>query len=115
MLEVIPIPNPGFLHLLFRGQVTTASAPQLEQALIAALDGQVKPLCVLDLGELTYTSSAGLRVLLVIAKRIRNSAGRLVLCRPQPAVLTVFEVSGFTRILEFVPDVAAARDRLLSA
>lgn len=115
MLDIIPIPATGHLHLSLRGQITAATALQFEQALAAALDGQAAPRCVLDLGELVYTSSSGLRVFLSLAKRVRNAGGRVVLCGTQPSVLTLFETSGFTRILEFAPDLTAARERLLSA
>ena len=115
MIEIIPVSNTEFLHILVRGQVTNASAPQLEAGLVAALAGQAAPRCILDLGGLAFLSSAGLRVLLTIAKRIRNAGGALVLCETQPAVLTLLELAGFTRILAVVPDLATARDRVLSA
>lgn len=106
MLEIISIPSGEFLHLQLRGQITSATAPELDQALNGALGGQVAPQCVLDLGALAFTSSAGLRIFLMLAKQIRNAGGRLVLCGAQPMVLKAFELSGFTRI--FTIDLHAA-------
>ena len=113
-LEITCPSATGFVHILLCGHITSTTAPQLEQALAAAIAGQTTPLCLLDLSELIYTSSAGLRVFLTFAKRVKNAGGQLVFCAVQPAVLTVLEVSGFTQILTLVPDVAAARDRFLS-
>ena len=115
MLEIISIPAGEFLHLQLRGQITSATAPELDQALNGALGGQAAPQCVLDLGALAFTSSAGLRIFLMLAKQIRNAGGRLVLCGAQPMVLKAFELSGFTRIFTIVPDLEAARKHLASA
>lgn len=112
MLEITPSPADGILLLTIRGEITGASAPQLEQSINAALAGLAAPRCVLDLAGLAFTSSAGLRIFLALAKRIKNAGGRLAFCAVQPAVREVFEVSGFTRILTLVPDLAAARDHV---
>jgi anti-anti-sigma factor len=113
LFEITCTSAAGFVHILLRGHITSATAPQLEQTLAAAIAGQAAPQCVLDLSELVYTSSAGLRIFLTFAKRMKNAGGQLVFCAVQPTVHTVLEVSGFTRILTLVPDVAAARDRFL--
>lgn len=56
-------------------------------------------LMVLDLSKLSYVSSAGLRVILVMAKRLKDAGGELVLCEIQPQVREVLCVSGFLAIL----------------
>ncbi len=109
MLEIATTPAGSCLVISLRGEITSASAPELEQTLNASLSGVVPPRCVLDLGGLVFTSSAGLRVFLGLAKRIKNAGGRLAFCTVQPAVREVFEVSGFTRILSLVDGVAEAR------
>ncbi len=109
MLEINSTPGEGFLLISLRGEITSASAPQLDQSLSTALAGLAAPRCILDLAGLAFTSSAGLRVFLALAKRIKTAGGQLVFCAVQPAVREVFEVSGFTRILTLVPDLAAAR------
>jgi anti-anti-sigma factor len=113
MLEITSTSATGYLHILLRGQITSTTALQLEQALLAAIAVQAAPQCLLDLSDLVYTSSAGLRVFLTFAKRVKNAGGQLVLCAVQPAVYKVLEMSGFTQILTLVPDVTAARDRFL--
>ena len=67
-----------------------------------------------DFSSLSYISSAGLRLILVAAKRARQVGGRLILCGLSPTVRDVFEISGFLKIMETVESKAEA-ERILSA
>ena len=67
---------------------------------------------MVDFSALTYVSSAGLRVILMAAKRVKQSQGKLVLFGLSPQVREVFEISGFLKILDVVDDRAAALVRL---
>lgn len=78
------------------GRLDTTTAPQMEAALKDGLDA-VKDL-TLDFEQLEYISSAGLRVLLSLQKRM-NAQGKMVVCHVCPAIQEVFEVTGFTDIL----------------
>lgn len=57
---------------------------------------------IFDFAELQYISSAGLRVILVAAKKLRASKGRMICASLTEQVFDVFEMSGFTSILEIV-------------
>jgi stage II sporulation protein AA (anti-sigma F factor antagonist) len=63
---------------------------------------------IFDFTELTYVSSAGLRVVLLAAKRVKQAGGQFVLCGLSEPIREVFKVSGFLTILTVVPDRAAA-------
>ena len=91
------------------GQINSANAGALEAQLLTLVDGGVRQL-VLDFAALDYISSAGLRVVLVLAKRLKQERGRLVLCAMQPHVYEVFDISGFLAIL----DVQATRQEALA-
>ena len=54
---------------------------------------------VVDFSQLAYISSAGLRVLLMAAKRVKTENGALILCGMQDHIQEVFEISGFLQIL----------------
>ena len=54
---------------------------------------------LLDLGGTQYVSSAGLRVFLVVGKKLQRVGGRLALCNMQPLVREVMAIAGFDRIL----------------
>ena len=84
------------LTLRLEGRLDTTTAPELEQELNASLDG-VSSL-TLDLAQLAYLSSAGLRVVLAAQKRMNRQGGMTVgnVC---PAIMEVFEITGFADIL----------------
>ena len=63
---------------------------------------------VADLGGVDYTSSAGLRSLLIILKEIRQKGGDLRLAGVQSNVLKVLQMSGFTSIIKVYADVDTA-------
>ena len=63
---------------------------------------------VVDLKNVEYVSSAGLRVLLKTAKISRAADKRMALAALHPQVLEVFDVSGFTAIFEIFEDADKA-------
>lgn len=83
-------------------------------ALNGRLDGQTGPsldevipdsgLVVLDLSELSYVSSAGLRSILQALKKTKSTGGSLRLCSIQPTVLKLLELSGFLSLVSTYPD-----------
>lgn len=86
------------LVVLPAGQINSANAAGIEADLMAQVEkGQNK--IILDLGRLDYISSAGLRVVLMLAKRLKQGGGALLLCNIQPDVREVFDISGFLAIL----------------
>lgn len=87
----------GIAVVSIGGRLDANSAPRAEQELseIASQDG-VKIL--LDMKGLEYISSAGLRVLLIVAKQLKSKSGSLCLSAPVEAVHNVFEISGFLRV-----------------
>ena len=75
------------------GSVSSVNAPEFEEELFAAVSGQD---LTIDAADLTYISSAGLRVLLKAKKKL---AGQLVVENVSLEVFEVLEVTGFTQIL----------------
>lgn len=55
---------------------------------------------VIDLSQIDYISSAGLRVVLMLVKQLKGSNGSLVLCGMKPSIKEVFDISGFSKILQ---------------
>jgi anti-sigma B factor antagonist len=66
------------------GRLDSDTAPELERAL--------QPLVGGDIAELTFLSSAGIRVLVAARKGLRARGGTLVLSRAQPQVATVLGI-----------------------
>jgi stage II sporulation protein AA (anti-sigma F factor antagonist) len=100
----------GLLTVSVEGKIDGATAPALEGRLVEWLDqGETK--IILDLQEVFYISSAGLRVVLMGAKRLQHK-GRLVLAGLKPEVKEIFEMAGFDTILDFYDQPGSAREAL---
>ncbi len=76
------------------GRIDSNSSDPLQVAVIGALEGGTRRL-VIDFARVDYISSAGLRVMLVAAKRLGGGQGTLVLCGLQEPVRQVFDLAGF--------------------
>ena len=79
------------------GRLDTSTAPQMEAEIASKLDGITD--LTLNLEELAYISSAGLRVLLMCQKKINAAGGKMVVKKPNELVVAVFEATGFSDIL----------------
>ncbi|HZG65226.1 MAG TPA: STAS domain-containing protein, partial [Herpetosiphonaceae bacterium] len=58
--------------------------------------------------DVTFISSSGLRVLLLLARELRKDGGDVRLCAARPQVAEVFHLTGFDRIFELFPTCEAA-------
>lgn len=85
-----------------KGRLDGTTSAETEKALLALLTEDETTLDV-QLADLDYISSAGLRVLLVAAKAAKARKGKLVLHGPKPAIFEVFKISGFDRIIAIAP------------
>ena len=96
-----------FTQIELVGDLDAASSPALEERLTALIAGGTHHL-VLECSRLDYISSAGLRVLLVVAKRVQQAKGKVVLFALVPNVREVFSISGFDKIFQIQSDMAGA-------
>jgi anti-sigma B factor antagonist len=91
-----------------KGRIDSSTAPQLNQVLNTRLeDGRYK--FVLDLSELEFISSAGLRVLISIQKSCkRYNRGEIILAHVPSNIFSALDLAGFTSFFKLSPDVIAA-------
>ena len=85
------------LVLDLEGRLDTITAPQLENELKVSLY-DIKEL-TLDMENLEYLSSAGLRVLLAAQKQMQKQQGNMVIVNVNEIIMEVFEVTGFVDII----------------
>ena len=86
------------LTLALEGRLDTATSPQLDEELDASLEG-VREL-TLDLTDLKYVSSAGLRVLLRAQRKMNAAKGKLLVTGVNESIMEIFEITGFSEILD---------------
>lgn len=96
VMQIIKSLNNKELTIKLVGELNSITAPDLEAVIKNDLNG-VKSL-IFDFEELDYLSSAGLRVMLV-AQKIMNGQGQMVLRHVNASVLDIFNITGFSNIL----------------
>lgn len=84
------------------GRVDSSNAAELGSALDRVVDDGKSNL-VLDLGGVEYMSSAGLREMVRVLKRVRRGGGDLRIANPSPRVKEVLELAGLNTIFEIFP------------
>lgn len=105
--------NGDVLVIAPNGRLDTSAARAFEQDVMAAVDRPAAG-CVIDFSAVEYISSAGLRVVLMAAKRMRAAGRHFGVCVVRPAVHEVFVIAGLDAIIPAFPtlaDALAARPR----
>ncbi|MBQ3264136.1 MAG: STAS domain-containing protein [Ruminococcus sp.] len=97
MLKINKIIENGHALFTLSGRLDTTTAPELDQELRSSLTGVTT--LTLDMKDLSYISSAGLRVLLS-AQKLMNKQGKMTVCNVNETVYEIFEVTGFSDILD---------------
>ncbi|MEG0338670.1 MAG: STAS domain-containing protein [Oscillospiraceae bacterium] len=90
----------GRLIVAVNGRIDTNTSPQLQSELLAAF--QQNNSITLDLAEVAYVSSAGLRVLLIAQKTAASKKATFELVNVAPEVMNVLDSVGFSDILVIV-------------
>ena len=96
-MTIVAEKNHETMTMHIAGRLDTVTAPELEKA-VEAVDSEITHL-TLDMREVTYVSSAGLRVLLSAQKKM-SKVGSMKLTGVCETVMDVLEMTGFADILE---------------
>ena len=106
-MQVCTERNESMIIASVMDRIDGTNAQEFQQSLLASIDSSVTGM-VLDLSELSYISSAGLRVILLVAKALTRHNARLVACSLSDPIREVFEISGFDKIITTLPSRADA-------
>jgi anti-anti-sigma factor len=93
-----------------KGRIDAVNSSKLEEECQGRIDQGEKAL-ILDLGGVEYISSAGLRTILILARRINSLEGKIRFCGLRGMVKEVFSISGFNSIFPVVPSITEALGR----
>ena len=99
MLEIV-VSGEMSSHFALRGRLDTNTSQQLEQHIARLHDDDLGDVQV-DMSECEFVSSAGLRAVMALHKKVCSAGGRLVFQKVTPEVRTIFEVIGFDKVLTF--------------
>jgi len=82
-----------------KGRMDAVTSPEFEKSL-SALIATGENTFLINLSQLEYISSAGLRGILTIAKQLKAKDGKIFFAALQGAVKDVFQISGFGTIFK---------------
>jgi anti-anti-sigma factor len=97
----------GVVQLVLAGEFDLSSASQIEDVL-KEIEENRPPLLVLDLRELTFMDSTGLRVMVSADARARDDSRKLAIVQGPEAVHRVFRITGLDDHLQIVETPEAA-------
>jgi anti-sigma B factor antagonist len=84
--------------LIFAGSLDTNTSRDAESKINDLIDNGAQKLLV-NFEKLSFISSAGLRVLLATAKKLKGTGGELRICALNPTVEEVLDITGFGSVL----------------
>ena len=98
----------GISIISFEGSLDTNTSKEAGDQLDRLVEeGELKLL--IDLTNLEYVSSSGLRILLATSKKIKVLKGEMRICGLNETVNEVFEISGFTMIFKVLKTIEEAK------
>jgi anti-sigma B factor antagonist len=97
----------GVTVVTARGRLDAASSGMFADRLGQLVAG-AQPRLVVDFADVDFVSSAGLRAVLTLVKRIRAANGVFALCAVQGPVREVLDITGFTTMIDVHPELSAA-------
>lgn len=97
-MEIDILKEESITIVKIKGRVDTVTAPELENQ-VSSLFTELKNTLIFDCAEMSYISSSGLRIVLITHKQVTGMGKKFIVRNLTPEVLTVFELTGFSRIL----------------
>lgn len=93
------------------GRLDTISSKTLGETLRQLIQQKEHKL-IIDLSELIFISSSGLRILLTTAKQLNHQKGKLALCGLQKKVKEVFDIAGFSMLFKLFSSTEEAHSQI---
>ncbi|MBC8400403.1 MAG: STAS domain-containing protein [Candidatus Marinimicrobia bacterium] len=98
------------LVIVISGRLDANNSTEFQEQILPKIDAGDNILA-LDFSQVDYISSAGLRVLLMAAKKINASTGKMALFALKDQIKEVFDIAGFTMIFQ----IFQSRDEALAS
>jgi anti-sigma B factor antagonist len=104
-IEHLSLPEHGH-RLSVSGELDLATTPQLEQQARTLLADGARSI-VIDLANLKFIDSTGLRLLLVLSQQAADEGWRMLITRPSEQVRTILKITGTGAELPIEEDTSA--------
>jgi anti-anti-sigma factor len=106
-MQIFTSKESNHVILEVKGRLDAVTSFRLEEACQGFIDQGEKTL-VIDLGGVDYISSAGLRTILILSRKLNGSGGQLRFCGLKGMVREIFSISGFNSLFPIFPSVTEA-------
>ena len=83
------------------GRIDSTNADEFQRDIFPLMEGD-NPDIDIDCTDMTYTSSQGLRVFLLLEKSVLSRNGKMVMRNMNPRVKEVFDITGFSNIITII-------------
>ncbi len=97
-MEISAERQGGVVVIKAAGRVDSSNSREFHAGIEAILADDDQAV-VVDFEEIAYISSAGMRVVLLLAKSLKSKAVGFALCSMSESVLEIFTISGFNKII----------------
>lgn len=87
----------GILTIFLEGEIDAQNAPAVKKEIEVYLERRADSAVTFDARDLSYISSAGLRILLAAQKEVGE---RVSVVGLRPEVLEIFKMTGFQRLMD---------------
>ena len=106
-MEISEESRAGVTVITARGRLDGTSSDMFAQRLGKAVSGSC-PRIVVDFAGVEFVSSAGLRAVLMVVKKVKAANGTFALCAVRGPVHEVLDITGFTTMIDIHPELATA-------
>jgi anti-anti-sigma factor len=97
--------------IFLEGKMDAISAPEFEDKMGEWLE-QGETSFIINLGEVNYMSSAGLRSILIVAKKLKENDGKLIFVNLREEVQKIFRISGFSSMIPTYESLEVALEHI---
>ena len=109
-LKIIPTES-AYTHVALSGRLDIDGVKAVELEFTSAVAGTAQS-AIVDITEVSFIASLGMRMLLSAAKNLRAKNCKIVLYNPQPVVQEALETAGFSSVMPIVTDFAKAVEEI---
>ena len=99
-MEVTSKTKGDAIVFYINGELTTTSSPEAQTEINEVLESAKCKLVVINVENVDFIASTGLRIILALGKKLEESGTELVVCSANPTNKSVFKMAGFSRLFK---------------
>jgi len=99
-MEVTSKTKGEAIVIYLNGELTTTNSPEAQTEINEVLESAKCKLVVINVENVDFIASTGLRIILALGKKLEESGTELVVCSANPTNKSVFKMAGFSRLFK---------------